>query len=78
MSPIRESHSVYYFFQRKSFLVYTPARQIRISKKFNDAMNTNISEMWDEKAKMEALYASSEEERFKVDLLPEVIKKLQS
>lgn len=41
-------------------------------------MNTHISEMWDEKAKMEALYASSEEERFKVDVLPEVIKKLQS
>lgn len=78
MSLVRESHALYYDQQRESYLIFTGTRQRSNHKKITKAVYAHISELWDKKIVKESLYASSDEERFKVDVLPEIIKKLQS
>lgn len=77
MSPIREAHATYYDNQREAFIVFISPRRVNNSNKIAKHINIHISDMWDKKLQKEALYASSEDERFKQDVLPDIIKKLE-
>lgn len=51
------------------------SRRVKLANEYVEKMHIG----WlDEKIQSESLYTSSEEERFKMDVLPDIIKKLQS
>lgn len=78
MSPIRESKELFYNTQVDTYVMFTKPRQTSNGRRIETAIYGVVQEVWDKKINKDALYASSNEERFKRDVLPEIIKKLQS
>lgn len=84
MSPVSEAIGLYIDEKSKlhpfyGVMVSTPRRlSYRHRQKMANAFVDKMHMEWvDEKRAQESLYTSSEDERFKQDVLPDIIKKLE-